>query len=81
MLSKYLYGMNLWVMSRNESAESMASAPKTSGLREATFQAPKPPDENPNTPRLRAVGDRPIGGVDSRDDVVQHVLLEVAGHG
>src|SRR5438270_11924843 len=56
MLSKYLYGMNLCVMSRNESPESIASAPKTSGLREATFQAPKPPDEKPNTPRLRALG-------------------------
>ena len=37
-------------------AATMTSAPKTSGLREATFQAPKPPDENPNTPRLRALG-------------------------
>ena len=48
--------MNLCVMSRNESADSTAIAAKTFGLREATFHAPNPPDEKPNTPRLRASG-------------------------
>src|SRR3954462_13383027 len=48
--------MNLCVMSRNESADSTAIAANTLGLREATFQAPNPPDEKPNTPRLRASG-------------------------
>src|SRR5438309_236416 len=48
--------MNLCVMSSHESAESTAIAPKTSGLREARFQEPKPPDENPNSPRLLADG-------------------------
>ena len=48
--------MNLCVMSSQESADSTAIAPKTSGLREARFQAPNPPDEKPNTPRLAAAG-------------------------
>src|SRR5664279_316374 len=43
-------------MSRKESAESTAIAPKVSGLREARFLAPNPPEENPNTPRLRGLG-------------------------
>src|SRR6266516_7121528 len=45
--------MTLWVMSRNESAESTAIALNTLGLRDARFQAPNPPDEKPKTPRLR----------------------------
>ena len=48
--------MNLWVMSSHESADSTAIAPKTSGLREARFHEPNPPEENPNTPRLAADG-------------------------
>ena len=68
-------------MSKNESPDSIAMAPKVSGLREARCQAPKPPDENPKTPAIRAssaIG--PVRAVDVRDDVVQHVLLEVPTH-
>ena len=39
-----------------QSPDSMAKAPKTSGLREPRFHAPNPPEEKPKTLRLRAVG-------------------------
>jgi len=41
-------------MSSHESAESTAIAANASGLREARFHEPNPPDEKPNRPRLEA---------------------------
>src|ERR671939_2220249 len=43
-------------MSSQESADNTAIAPNTSGLREARFHEPNPPEEKPKTPRLEAAG-------------------------